>query len=63
MLSDELGNLSDFCLGIAAKGRPLHPDRLGHLAKILLDLSRQAKRMESLPIDTAQLMTLDTDDE
>lgn len=63
MISDDLGHLADWCLGEAAKGCGLHPDRLGHLAKILLDLSHQAKRLESLPIDTAQLVTLDTHDD
>lgn len=63
MISDDLGSLSDWCLGIAAKGRALGPDRLAHMAKVLLDLSHQARRLEQLPIDTAQLVRLDTDDE
>lgn len=60
MISTDLGSLSDWCLGIAAKGRPLDADRLAHLAKCLLDLSRQARRLE-LPSDTAQLV--DTHDD
>jgi hypothetical protein len=61
VISDDLGSLSDWCLGIAAKGRPLHPDRLAHLAKCLLDLSHQARRLENLPIDAVTLDTHDDD--
>ena len=63
MISDDLGGLADWCLGQAAKGIALHPDRLAHLAKVLLDLSHQVHRLEHLPIDTAQLIRLDTDDD
>jgi hypothetical protein len=63
MISDDLGSLSDWCLGLAAKRRSLHPDRLAHMAKVLLDLSHQARRLERLPIDTAQLVRLDDPDD
>jgi len=63
MISDDLANLSDWCLGQAAKGIALHTDRLAHLAKVLLDMSHQVHRLERLPIDTAHLVKLDTDDD
>ena len=55
MISSDLGHLADWCLGEAAKGCGLHPDRVAHLAKVLLDLCHQARRLENLPIDDAQL--------
>jgi hypothetical protein len=63
MLSDDLANLSDWCLGQAARGIAMHPDRLAHMAKVLLDLSHQVHRLERLPIDTAQLVKLDHDND
>lgn len=50
MISDDIANLADFCLGIAAKGRSLDPDRLLHMAKVLLDLSRQTRRLEQVTV-------------
>ena len=50
MISDDIANLADWCLGIAAKGRVLDADRLLHMAKVLLDLSRQTRRLESLTV-------------
>ena len=55
MISDELGHLSDFCLGFAANKQPILPDCSAHLAHVLLDLSRQAKQLERLPIDDTAL--------
>jgi hypothetical protein len=63
MISDDLANLSDWCVGQAARGIALHTDRLAHLAKVLLDLSHQVHRLELLPIDTAQLVKLDDPDD
>lgn len=51
MLSDELGSLSDWCLGIAAMGGQLTPDQLADMAKRLLDLAGRARRLELLPFD------------
>lgn len=50
MISTDLANLADWCLGIAAKGRAMDADRLAHMAKVLLDLARQARQLEQLPI-------------
>lgn len=55
MISDELGHLSDFCLGFAANQQPILPDCSAHLSKVLLDLSRQAKQLERLPVDNMAL--------
>lgn len=63
MISTDLANLADFCLGIAAKGEHLGPNSTARLAKILLDMSRYAKRLEQLPFDPADLTRLDDDDE
>ena len=50
MISTDLANLADWCLGIAAKGRALDPDRLLHMAKLLLDLSRQTRHLERVTV-------------
>ena len=55
MLSDELGHLSDWIVGFAATQQPIMPDASAHLAKVLLDLSRQAKQLERLPVDVEAL--------
>jgi hypothetical protein len=47
MISSELANLSDYLLGHAAKGLRLAPEASIHLARVLLDLSRQAKQLEA----------------
>lgn len=62
MLSNDLGSLSDWCLGLAAMGCRLGPDQLADLARVLLDLACQVKRLERLPFDPAHLR-LDHDDE
>ena len=59
MISDDLGHLSDFVLGYAATQQPIHPDCSAHLAKVLLDLSRQAKQLERLPVDDTALVRND----
>ena len=55
MLSDELGHISDFVLGFAANKQPILPDCSAHLPRVLLDLSRQARQLERLPIDVEAL--------
>ena len=62
MISDDLGRLSDRCLGLAAMGCRLGPDQLADLARVLLDLSCQARQLERLPFDPAHLR-LDTHDD
>jgi hypothetical protein len=59
MISTELGHLADWCLGISAKGRAIDPDMVGYLAKVLLDLSHQAKQLERLPVDDTALVLND----
>ena len=56
MLSDELANLSDWCITWASKGRPMPPEASAHFAKVLLDLSQQARQLERLPVDDAALV-------
>ena len=55
MISDELGHLSDFVPGYAATNQPILPDCSAHLSKVLLDLSRQARQLERLPVDVEAL--------
>ena len=55
MISDELGHLSDWVIGFAANKQPIQPDASAHLAYVLLDLSRQAKQLERLPVDVEAL--------
>ena len=55
MISDELGHLSDFVIGFAATNQPMQPDQSAHLAKVLLDLSHQARQLERLPVDVGAL--------
>lgn len=55
MISDELGHLSDWVLGHAANEQPILPHASAHLAKVLLDLSFQARQLERLPVDDAEL--------
>jgi hypothetical protein len=55
MISDELGRLSDWVVGFAATQQPILPDASAHLAHVLLDLSRQAKQLERLPVDDEAL--------
>ena len=55
MISDDLGHLSDWVVGFAAHQQPIQPDASAHLAKVLLDLSRQARQLERLPVDVEAL--------
>ena len=55
MISDALERLSDWVVGFAANQQPILPDASAHLAGVLLDLSRQAKQLERLPVDTEAL--------
>jgi hypothetical protein len=55
MISDELGRLSDFVIGFAATQQPIPTHTAAHLAHVLLDLSRQAKQLERLPVDNMAL--------
>ena len=55
MISDDLGHLSDWVIGFAATQQPIQPDASAHLAKVLLDLSRQARQLERLPVDVEAL--------
>jgi hypothetical protein len=55
VVSTELSNLSDWCLTWASKGRPMPPEASAHFAKVLLDLSHQAKQLERLPCDDGAL--------
>jgi hypothetical protein len=55
MISTELANLSDYCLGWAAEGRSMPPREAAILARVLLDLSRQAKQLKALQCDTSEL--------
>ena len=51
MISTDLGHLSDWLLGYAAKGDAMPPESTAHLAQVILDLSRQAAKLEQLPVD------------
>jgi hypothetical protein len=55
MISDALGRLSDFVIGFAATQQPIPPHTSAHMAQVLLDLSRQAKQLERLPVDVEAL--------
>jgi hypothetical protein len=59
MISTELSNVADWCLGWAAQGRSMPPREAGHLAKVLLDLSHQVAHLERLPIDDECLAPLE----
>jgi hypothetical protein len=51
MISNELANVSDWLLTWAAKGEDMPPAKAAHLAHVLLDLSRQTRLLERLPVD------------
>jgi hypothetical protein len=53
MISTELANLADWCIGWGArKPPPSDPSVIFlHLASVLMDLSQQAAALERLPID------------
>ena len=51
MISTELANISDWFLGHAAKGESIPPRTSAMLAKVLFDLSQQARNIERLPVD------------
>ena len=55
MISTELEHLSDWIVGFAANQQPIQPDASAHLAYVLLNLSRQAKQLERLPVDVEAL--------
>ena len=55
MISTELEHLSDWIVGFAANQQPIQPDASAHLAYVLLNLSRQAKQLERLPVDNMAL--------
>ena len=55
MISNELEHLSDWVVGFAAHQQPMLPDASAHLAYVLLDLSKQARRLERLPVDVEAL--------
>jgi hypothetical protein len=43
----------------AAKNEPMPPPKAAHLADVLLDLSRQVRALERLPIDLAGTTLVD----
>jgi hypothetical protein len=55
MISTELSNTSDWILGWAAQGRSIPPREAANLARMLLDLSSQARQLERLPVDAEAL--------
>ena len=59
MISTELANLADWVLGFPFRYEQMGPDAYGHLAHVLMDLSRQAKQLERLPCDDPALVLND----
>ena len=55
MLSDELANLADWVLSFPFRYEQMGPSAYGHLAHVLMDLSQQARQLERLPVDDAEL--------
>lgn len=50
MISTDLANTADFVLGYARRQEPLQPHAAACLAAQLLDLSRQVRAMEEVPL-------------
>lgn len=50
MISDQLAELADTILYGAIRGQPMSSEIVAHVAKILIDLSRQVKAMEDQPV-------------
>ena len=63
MISTDLGHLSDWILGYAAKDEAPNREALTHLSKVVLDLANQARRLERIPVDDDYIRTNEADDE
>ena len=59
MISTELSNHADRILGWAANGVQPSTAAMCQLARCLLDLSRQARQLERLPVDVEALHDVD----
>jgi hypothetical protein len=59
MISQDLSSLADWVITWAAKNEPMPPPKAAHLADVLLDLSRQVRSLERLPIDLTDATLVD----
>jgi hypothetical protein len=50
MISTDLANIADWILSKATRGDDLGPLACAHLARVLLDLSHQAARLETVTV-------------